>query len=82
MSIEAMSNIKMGRLSVPELRVTVGRESLVYKPQEDVTNIELAHLLRLFVALIASDTHHSNYDAAKFIEQYGLQRHFKKMRML
>jgi len=72
----------LAKLSVGDIRILNDGDSYVFKPKEDITNIELAHLMRLFINLVAGDKHHTNYDSWGFIERYGLHRHFEKVVML
>jgi hypothetical protein len=50
-------------------------QHLVYRPKEDITPLELAHLLHMFLALTVP-TMMGGYDVPEFLARHGLQRHF------
>lgn len=50
--------------------------SFSFKPQDDITNIELAHLLHLFV--IATGVRNYGLSWQPFVEEHKLWRHFEE----
>ncbi len=67
-------------MPIADIKFSYGYDYLVYKPQEDITGIELAHLLHLFVtaSLQSSSQGWHLYDYPEFIERKRLMRHFTK----
>jgi hypothetical protein len=65
-------------IDVGDVQIINNKDRYLYDPKEDIANIELALLLRLFTVVAAGQGVY-NYDAFGFIEKHNLQRHFKKV---
>ena len=63
-------------IKLQEIRFLLEDRTLTYNPQEDITNIELAHLLQLFIHGTAAGASYHRYDYAEYIERHKLERHF------
>lgn len=47
---------------------------LVYQPKADITPLELAHLVHMFLVLTTRGV--TTYNVPEFLARHGLQRHF------
>lgn len=56
-----------------------GKPAYRYKPQEDITGIELAHLLHFFAIAAAAQRTMALYDYGEFLERHKLLRHFEEV---
>ena len=67
-------------MPIADIKFSHSEFYLVYEPQEDITGLELVHLLHLFVTatLQSSGQGWHLYDYPEFIERKGLMRHFRK----
>ena len=63
----------VGHLSI----MTPDQKMYKYKPKDDITGIELAHMLHLFVAAVTASRNMAIYDYWAFVEEHNLQRHFE-----
>lgn len=65
---------------IADIKFSHGDDYLVYTPLEDITNIELANMMKLFtVATLQSGNGSLHlYDFPEFIKRKQLMRHFTK----
>lgn len=69
------SPLPVGDLSI---MMDNGKRLYKYKPKDDITTIELAHMIHLMMACMSAGKHFVMYDYASFIHQHGLERHFEE----
>lgn len=74
-----VENFTITPLKITDIKFSDGDEFLVFDVMEDVTGVDLAHLLHLFtVASIQVASPSYTYDYPEFIKRKGLMRHFRK----
>lgn len=66
-------------MPVGDLSIQTNNKRLFkYNPQSDITGLELAHMLHLFVSAMAASKSFAIYDYWSFIEKHRLERHFQE----
>lgn len=75
-----VENFTVTPMKITDIKFQQGDDFLVYHPLDDITGVELAHLLHLFTVAVAqvSSLSAMHYDYPEFIERKGLLRHFRK----
>lgn len=63
-------------IKIQEIQFLLEGKTLTYAPKDDITNIELAHLLQLFIHGTAQGARYNSYDYGEYIERHKLERHF------
>ena len=69
------SPMPIGDLSLMEDN---GKRLYKYTPKDDITTIELAHLMHLWLAAMSAGRHFVQYDYWGFVKKHGLERHFEE----
>ena len=72
------TNVTFAKIPVNNIIVMDDVDMYVYTPQDDITGIELAHLLHLFVTAAAAQSSFNHYDYWGFVKEKNLTRHFTK----
>ena len=72
-------SIEFAKFSIGDIVIAHSENNYIYKPQKDITNIELAHLMKMFTVLALSGGSHRDYGTYEFIQVHGLERHFEKI---
>ena len=67
-------------MKITDIKFSSGDDMLVYEPLDDITGLELANMMHLFVvaSMQVSSLSARAYDYPEFIERKGLMRHFRK----
>jgi hypothetical protein len=55
------------------------KPSYKYLPKEDITGLELAHLIHFFAVASVGMRHMIHYDYVEFLERHRLLRHFEEV---
>lgn len=74
------SVISMKPLPLGDLSLMDGKVMYKYVPKADITNIELAHLMHLWLAAMSASRHFVQYDYWSFVQKHGLERHFEEQK--
>ncbi len=74
------ATLSFAPMPIADIKFSHGYDYLVYTPLDDITGLELAHLLHLFAVatMQSSNSGWHLYDYPEFIERKGLMRHFRK----
>jgi len=67
-------------MPVGDLSLMDGKVMYKYAPKADITNIELAHLMHLWIAAMSAGRHYVQYDYWNFVQKHGLERHFEEQK--
>ena len=67
-------------MKITDIKFSSGDDMLVYEPLDDITGLELANMMHLFVvaSMQVGSLSARAYDYPEFIERKGLMRHFRK----
>ena len=66
-------------IKLQKIQFLLEGRTLTYAPKEDITTIELAHLLELFTHGSSAGSRYNSYDYGEYIERHKLERHFDKV---
>lgn len=74
------STFTFSKLPIGDITVYGDKYKYVFKPMEDITNLEICSLLKLYVHGVMGTQPGTwvSYDFESFIMQNGLERHFEK----
>jgi len=76
--VTSTSTVTFSPMPVGDLSLMDGKIMYKYVPKADITNLELARLMHLWLAAMSAGRHFVQYDYWSFVEKHGLQRHFEE----
>lgn len=72
------TGIGFSKIAVGDIHIMDDTDVYVYNPKEDITNIDLAYLIRLFSIAGTGSQSGYYYDYWAFVKEKNLTRHFDK----
>lgn len=75
------ANISFAKMKITDVIIQgePSKPSYKYRPKEDITGLELAHLIHFFAVANVGMRHMVHYDYVEFLERHQLLRHFEEV---
>lgn len=78
--VTSTATVTFAPMPVGDLSLMDGKVMYKYAPKADITNLELAHLMHLWIAAMSGGRHYVHYDYWSFVQKHGLERHFEEQK--